>query len=367
MEVIHIVLGKANPERMNGVNKVVYQLVSRQKRAGINARLWGFTHDLSVNFPERNFSTTLFPMKRSPFLVDPSFKAALDQLSPQETVFHLHGGWIPVFSSIAKALKKQGFRYVLTPHGAYNTVAMQKNSWKKKLYFQLFEKQLVESSAAVHCIGASEVTSLNSISPLAITVLIPYGMEFSRQQPATPAPEKFVFGFVGRLDTHTKGLDLMLEAFASHFRQHPAVELWIIGDGADKASLIQKINQLNLRENVVLLGPRYGAEKDELIRKMNIFLHPSRNEGMPSAVLEAAALGVPCIVTEATNVGTYLRQYQAGFTVPNEDVPNLAKIMAYCANAPFTRLSAMGLNASRMVTQQFNWSDIIRQFNQLYV
>ena len=47
MEIIHLVMGKANPQRMNGVNKVVYQLATKQAEAGIKVQVWGFTKDLS--------------------------------------------------------------------------------------------------------------------------------------------------------------------------------------------------------------------------------------------------------------------------------------------------------------------------------
>jgi hypothetical protein len=43
MEIIHIVLGKANPDRMNGVNKVVYQLATKQVEFGENVAVWGLS------------------------------------------------------------------------------------------------------------------------------------------------------------------------------------------------------------------------------------------------------------------------------------------------------------------------------------
>ena len=45
MEIIHIVLGKANPDRMNGVNKVVYQLATKQADFGEKVAVWGITND----------------------------------------------------------------------------------------------------------------------------------------------------------------------------------------------------------------------------------------------------------------------------------------------------------------------------------
>jgi glycosyltransferase involved in cell wall biosynthesis len=363
-------MGKANPDRMNGVNKVVYQLATRQAQAGIDVQVWGFTKDLSVNYAERNFATTLFLAPKFVFDLGPNFLNALNTLNRSTTVFHLHGGWIPPFFKAAKALKKAEFKYVVTGHGAYNTIAMQRSQWKKRAYFQLCEKFLLKNAAAIHCIGASEVTGLKAFFPNDRTILIPYGMEFNGPTPeaseASEASKKFVFGFVGRLDYHTKGLDLMLEGFARHFSNDPSVVLWIIGDGEGRAEVITRMEELGITDNVVLWGSKFGEEKDALLQQMNVFLHPSRNEGLPSAVLEAAALSIPCIVTEATNVGEYISRYDAGLVLPNENAEKLGLAMAYCTQIRPSLLKQMGANGAQMVASQFNWSYIVQQFNQLY-
>jgi hypothetical protein len=80
----------------------------------------------------------LFKASRFPFLIDSELKFAIKNKST--AIFHLHGGWIPVFSSLAKYFKKNNIKFVLTPHGAYNEVAMKRSSFTKKIYFHLFEK-----------------------------------------------------------------------------------------------------------------------------------------------------------------------------------------------------------------------------------
>lgn len=367
MEIIHLVMGKANPDRMNGVNKVVYQLATRQVAAGRDVKVWGFTHDLSVNYPDRNFTTTLFPTSGHFSALAPSFLRALATLDTATTVFHLHGGWIPLFFKAAKALKEAGLKYVITGHGAYNTIAMQRSKWKKYVYFQLCEKFLLKNAAAIHCIGASEVTGVQAIFPTNRTILIPYGMELNAPAPlAKTASKQFVFGFVGRLDYHTKGLDLMLKAFAANFRNDSDTVLWLIGDGEGRSALTNCIEELGITKNVILWGAKFGKEKDALLQQMNVFLHPSRNEGLPSAVLEAAVLNIPCIVTEATNVGDYVSRHQAGFVVANEDALALGNAMNQTLHLAPRALKNMGRNAAQMVADEFSWPHIVRQFNQLY-
>ncbi len=361
-------MGKANPARMNGVNKVVYQLATRQVEAGIAASVWGFTRDPEHNYGERNFATVLFREELKAFRLDPDFLRALHDLDRESTVFHLHGGWVPLFHGAAKALRRAGLRYVITAHGAYNTIAMRRSKWKKKLYFHLYERALLHHASAIHCLGASEVTGLREIYRTDKTVLLPYGMDVEPSDPVEGgSTEDFIFGFVGRLDYYTKGLDLLLDAFADHLRTNPAAVLWIIGDGDGRTEVEERIAALGIGARVTLFGARYGAEKDALIRQMRVFMHPSRNEGMPSAVLEAAALGVPSIVTEATNVGSYVQRYDAGCVVDDEDTRGLAVAMTRCARLSEDTLRYMGRQATRMVVEEFSWSRVVVRFNALYV
>ena len=55
MEIIHIILGKANPERMNGVNKVVHEMASNQTQRGYEVMVWGITTNPVHDYPERGF------------------------------------------------------------------------------------------------------------------------------------------------------------------------------------------------------------------------------------------------------------------------------------------------------------------------
>jgi hypothetical protein len=205
MEIIHIVLGKANPERMNGVNKVVHQLATKQTEFGEKVSIWGITKDLENNYGERNFETQLYLKKSNPFAISKALKESILSKKNQ-AVFHFHGGWIPVFYTLAKFLHKNNIAFVYTPHGAYNTIAMERSSWRKKVYFSLFEKKLLQSATKIHCIGRSEVTGLRKIFKNNKSILLPYGYESKTVVTIEKSnnPE-IIFGFIGRLDIYTKG------------------------------------------------------------------------------------------------------------------------------------------------------------------
>lgn len=79
----------------------------------------------------------------------------------------------------------------------------------------------------------------------------------------------------------------------------------------------------SLEENVFLFGSKFGADKEDLLKKMDIFVHPSRNEGLPLFVIEAASFGKLRIATDATNRGTQIKNCEAGITIYSQSSAQL--------------------------------------------
>lgn len=363
-----MVLGKANPERMNGVNKVVSELAGHQSTQGIKVSIWGITGSLDVNYPSRSYETRLFLRRKNPFALPEGLKEALIS-KKGNVVFHLHGGWIPVFSTVSKVLAQHGIPFVITPHGAYNTLAMKKNKLIKRIHFRLYEKALLSRARHIHCIGQSEVTGTNGLFPNSKTVLIPYGFTpAGNTADVKPQNESVVFGFVGRLDVHTKGIDLLLKAFANVLKSSSDARLWLVGDGADRVQVEQMIEQLKLQHKVVLWGGRYGEEKNKLLTQMNVFVHPSRNEGLPASVLEALSFGIPCVVTTATNVAEEVAKYHCGIAIPDDDVPALTAAMLNMAQeVSSTSQVSYRWAADKLLDEVYQWSRVLQRMNeQLY-
>ncbi|MCC6760869.1 MAG: glycosyltransferase family 4 protein [Chitinophagaceae bacterium] len=372
MKIIHLVLGKVNPERMNGVNKVVYEMATRQHAVGYDVAVWGITQNPVHDYPDRNFITRLFPTGIHPFAVHASLRKAIAAL-PEDVVFHLHGGFIPVFSKVSVYLKKYRIPFVYTPHGSYNIIAMKKGGWKKAIYLPLFEKPLLRRAAVVHSLGKSEVDGLHSIQPDKKSALIPYGFdtaalsEYSAASFQGNTSGNCIISFCGRIDTHTKGLDLLLTAFASMAKKHHNITLWMIGDSAQRAALEQTAAALGISNHIVFYGAKYGHEKMNLLQQSHLFVHPSRNEGLPTAVLEAAAIGLPCIVSRATNVGEAVEKYKAGWVVEHPDATELAATLDE-AIASFNQgtLAAYATAAQQMVAQHYHWSYVLTQLAKMY-
>ena len=71
------------------------------------------------------------------------------------------------------------------------------------------------------------------------------------------------------------------------------------------------IRQLGIEDAVELMGSRFGEEKVALLQQCHVFVHPSRSDGLPATIVEAAALGLPS-VSEETNIGDFITAFDAG-------------------------------------------------------
>lgn len=367
MEIIHIILGKANPERMNGVNRVVHEMASNQVRLGYKVEVWGITANPVHDYPPRPFKTRLFKASVIPFGLDPALKRALDKRK-NHIVVHLHGAFLPVFYRLSGFLAAKEIPFILTPHSTYNRVMMKKNPWRKKIYFRLFEKKLLDRMAAVHLLGKTEWEGLGDIYSNRKSVLIPYGFTPANRSANVKNPGIFTAVYCGRIAIYPKGLDIMLDGFAAFHRKHPNSQMVIIGDGKERKQLEQKVEQAGLAAAVVFKGSLFGADKVAALESSHVFVHPSRTDGLPATIVEAASLGLPCIVSAATNTDDYIARYNAGFAMPELTPACFAEGLEdqYRRIMEFHQEDTLQQNSLRMIEEVFNWEKILQQFNAIY-
>jgi len=364
-QIIHVVLGKANPNRMNGVNKVVNSLASAQQELTGRVELWGITRNLEVNYPERNYPTVLFHDK-SKWQLDPQLCRKI-QLTSRQTVFHLHGGFLPQLFMVACKLRQAGRRFVYTPHGAYNTVALGRSALKKKVYLSLFEKVMVKAAKCIHFIGRSEINGAERVFGQLDYCLVPNGQKLSNRA-LSFNPGQMVFAFVGRLDLRTKGLDLLLKGFAGYSKQASVKpELRLIGDGPDRSRITALAKELGVINSLKFMGACFGPQKEQALEGVDTLCLTSRNEGMPGVVLEAAAKGLPVLVSPETNLSDYIRLYDCGVSIAENTPHEIARGLFTCEQAKrFDQLHRWGHNARTMIRHEFNWDHIAQQLIAVY-
>jgi glycosyltransferase involved in cell wall biosynthesis len=153
----------------------------------------------------------------------------------------------------------------------------------------------------------------------------PYGPDSShpdiRHELNLP-PECLVLGCVARL-TEEKGHAFLINAFAGLPRAtHPLLALLLIGEGARREGLQQLCRDLRIEKQVHFLGHRENI--NALLQQMDLFILPSLSEGVPMALLEAMAAGVPAVATSVGAVPAILDHGSAGLLVAPGDSTALA-------------------------------------------
>ena len=103
----------------------------------------------------------------------------------------------------------------------------------------------------------------------------------------------------------------------------------IYGEGELRAQLEDLIKENNLQDKVFLPGASKQVLKD--INDAEVFAFSSDFEGMPNALIEAMALGIPCISTDCSPGGAreFINSYENGILVPCNDIAEMAKAMEY--------------------------------------
>lgn len=364
--IIHITLGKANPNRLNGVNKVVDSVMNAQFGQNQPVEFWGITKEVNLNYPERKYRTRLFKDSWSKFKLDRRLVQAIKELDPASTVIHLHGGFLPQLFSVAYRLRKAGVRYFFTPHGAYNLVALERSKYRKLIYIKLFERFVVNHASGVQLLGESEKEGTSKYFNTTL-FLIPNGQDVSSQKPIdTDASACLKLGFVGRIDIHTKGLDLLLDGVELALKDiNLSVE--IIGDGRDVAAFKRIVNDKGLNHKVKFIGSLFGPEKMAKIAAWDALCLVSRNEGLPGVVLEAASVGVPAIVSQETNMGRYIKKYSSGWVLDHNNADQLAEtIVSVRQLKEKNGLKPFKENAQFMICEAFDWMVIGNQCLAMY-
>ena len=114
---------------------------------------------------------------------------------------------------------------------------------------------------------------------------------------------ELLIGHVGRM-TEAKNHDFILQVFHEIRKMNPASKLLLVGDGELRKEIEENIKLLQLEGSVILYGA--SSNVSELLSAMDVFLFPSRWEGLPISAIEAQCNGLPCYISENVPKSTFL-------------------------------------------------------------
>ncbi|MAI06187.1 MAG: hypothetical protein CBC47_03490 [Alphaproteobacteria bacterium TMED87] len=168
--------------------------------------------------------------------------------------------------------------------------------------------------------------------------------------------------FVGRL-VYQKGLDILLEAL----KEIKDSDLWsldIIGDGPLRKEILEKAKSLQIDKNINFYGWQSREQLIKIYKDNDIFLIPSRDEGMPNVMLEAMASGLAVIGTKVSGLEEVIINNQNGFLVEKENPHELYEAIK---NLIYNKslIKEIGKNASLFVQKNYSWANAARSYKYL--
>ncbi|MGL5926533.1 glycosyltransferase [Chroococcidiopsis sp.] len=175
-----------------------------------------------------------------------------------------------------------------------------------------------------------------------------------RQELGIP-DDALVFGFTGRL-THQKNPELLLKAF--HNLNHPQSYLLIVGTGELLDTLKQTTNS-----RIIFTGER--TDVPDLLRVFDIFVLPSRYEGLSLAAMEAMAASLPIICTRTFGASALVIEGVNGFIIESENLLELVDVMRKLATSSTLRQSMSRASKIRF-EKIFSADRMMQSLNELY-
>lgn len=267
-------------------------------------------------------------------------------------ITHLHAHFGTVAATVTRmAARLAGLRYTLTLHA--------KDIYHSSVDPALMRDKLRDAFGVVTVSDYNARYLAETYGQAASAVRRIYnGLDLSRFEYASPSADSREILAVGRL-VEKKGFDVLIDACRILRERGVAFHCRIVGDGTERADLLSRIERLGLGDRVSLPGPLPHAALIGIFRQAALLAAPcvvandGDRDGLPTVLLEAMALGTPCVSTAVTGIPELVRDGDTGLCVQPQDPKGLADALErLLADRPLReRLST---HARRLLEREFD-------------
>ncbi|MCZ8370917.1 MAG: glycosyltransferase [Porphyrobacter sp.] len=290
-------------------------------------------------------------------------------------IAHTHGIWMATSAQVADWGRRFRKPYIVSPHGMLEPHALGISGWKKQIARRLFEDRHLTGAQCIHALNSAEADHIRKFGLRNPIAIVPNGVSIPGPRTAdVPAPWVNQFAkdvpvllFLGRVHPK-KNLAGLIRAISDLKRTSRlggwklAVAGWGQQSHADEIKKL--VSELDLNAEISLLGPLFGAEKDAALRHASAFILPSFSEGLPMAVLEAWAYGLPVAMTTACNLPAGF-ECGAAIEIPSTPEQMIGPLTDFLRMSG-SDLEAMGRVGRKLVERDFSWDAVAASFVDLY-
>lgn len=333
-----------------------------------NANGPGKTLDVPTGYPmliegvQVHYFRVIWPLARLFPFYSPELWRACHSSMRNYDVAYIPGNWTYPTLAGASAAFGADVPYVISPRGSFMDYAMRQSALKKRLYFLLIERQLINRAAAIHVTSRMELQQLDKWDFAGESILIPNGINIEpfqrlpergrwRRKLGVP-PDGTLSLFVGRLHEE-KRLDLVIDAFSVVARIHPRAHLLIVGPDQDGTGAHARECSLRLGLSDRIHFP--GLLKDRALLQAysdaDLLVLLSQRESFGMVAVEAMAAGLPLLVADEVGLAREIARVEGGLVVKAR-VEEAAQAWRRLLDHPCLR-SSMGSRGKAYVEEQF--------------
>lgn len=187
--------------------------------------------------------------------------------------------------------------------------------------------------------------------------------EQARQKWGIP-PGANVVGTIARM-VPVKGYDILFDAIPIILRGHPDTYFLLVGDGPLKEEFIDRAEQLGFAEHVVFCGLVPREEIPTALAAMDVMAHPARYEGLPRVLVQALAMGKPCVAFDADGTREVVVSEETGYLIQPGDTAAFAQAVNDLLSDP-ERRRKLGKAGRTRVDPAFRVETMVSVTDRLY-
>ena len=232
----------------------------------------------------------------------------------------------------------------------------------RKLFFRFFKKKidciLVNSLAL-----KDELVATRLVKPEEVELLytsfdleaFPENLDKDEARKMLNLPQQaFIFGMVAKFRPEKRQADL-IKAFHLVHKEIPKAVVVLVGDGPVRKDCEALVKELSLEEKIIFVGKVKQEMVPFYLRAFDVLVHTSIKEGMPLAVLEGLAVGLPIVATDAEGVpDIFATKEPIGYLVPKGDVKAIAEALKKIYYLPKNEFELLGKNAKKRFLTTFS-------------
>ena len=354
MRILHII-GSLD-ESAGGPSRSVPQTCNELAGLGISIELITRPSDTLIEIKKTSgLKLTLFSLKQLSKFANSLTKDSCD-------LIHLQHIWTPYIHVMARASRKAGIPYLITPRGMLEPWIMNRHHWKKVLAMTLYQRRDIRQASALHATCEMEKNNIRSLGFNNPIEIIPNGLDLSK----VPT-ERTEFGsrkivFLSRIHPK-KGIELLLEAWKRLNRRGWRLDIAGDGDPAYITQLEETIKNEKI-EGVQYVGPQYETDKWRFLKSGDLFILPSYSENFGIVVAEALATGIPVITTTGTP-WQELQTNNCGWWI-DLSVDQLVTTLDEAMHTDPEQLHQMGQRGRRLIHEKYDIKVVAQKMGAFY-